>query len=526
MFYQENVIKSHLTCQMCKYMFIDPRVMPCGHSFCHDCIVDNGSRCVTCDTSHEMPVSGFILNSTLAGLLAEQPKQVNQSSKVKELRDQLNSLFNQHAKLNARLVHGSGEIKEHCQRLKVQIDVAVETRIEETRKVGEDLKQEVDEYEKKCHEHFDPNSDSLNEDIKPTLARALKFYSRTNKFLTQHEFEEKQVAGLIEETKTHALSLANKDRRLTKYLFKDYLMAFEEDLSEPSYFGHLKSEKQLVWETDSHNIVDFMSYTCNGAKLAELVYIKASRDFVGIFASSSILLVSRRYFDGSPVGKDTAISNSGAKSILCASELDNKIFLAIKPVYSDQLLRVGEKTIFIGSSTQVIFILLDSNNLNLIKYASISTESNLIATNSSSIFLFDEKKHKLVTYTTDLDESSSEILSDIPLSCTGIRANDEFVFFVHFTDGILIWNIDEECLENQLHVDAVYPQIVLTDHFLTVYSNVSSTIVIFDRLNGFEDKTSVMTEFHKDIKKNQKITSAGSDVLILFNRSGLVTFLH
>ena len=50
----ENNYPPELTCSICKLIFLDPQDLPCGHFFCHECILDTFQvtakmACPTCD---------------------------------------------------------------------------------------------------------------------------------------------------------------------------------------------------------------------------------------------------------------------------------------------------------------------------------------------------------------------------------------------------------------------------------------------------------------------------------------------
>ena len=58
-------LKSHLECAICLDIFKDPRRLPCGHSFCADCLDKLVERresfdCPICKEKHTKPRNGFV----------------------------------------------------------------------------------------------------------------------------------------------------------------------------------------------------------------------------------------------------------------------------------------------------------------------------------------------------------------------------------------------------------------------------------------------------------------------------------
>ena len=43
-------VEEHLTCAICLEQFKDPKVLPCLHSFCHECIIklEHTENSITC----------------------------------------------------------------------------------------------------------------------------------------------------------------------------------------------------------------------------------------------------------------------------------------------------------------------------------------------------------------------------------------------------------------------------------------------------------------------------------------------
>ena len=59
-----------LTCAICKWMYKDPVMLECGHTFCRVCVLRNGPRCGSCRKLHK---DAYTTNFALADVLAMFP---------------------------------------------------------------------------------------------------------------------------------------------------------------------------------------------------------------------------------------------------------------------------------------------------------------------------------------------------------------------------------------------------------------------------------------------------------------------
>ena len=56
----QSVVNSLLECCICLDAYQDPRILPCGHTFCLKCIQRNASEvCSYCKTNFSLPATGF-----------------------------------------------------------------------------------------------------------------------------------------------------------------------------------------------------------------------------------------------------------------------------------------------------------------------------------------------------------------------------------------------------------------------------------------------------------------------------------
>ena len=99
MFFKEEEITEDLICPKCSNKFQDPRVLPCGQTFCQMCIqemlVDNKDqfKCPSCKSNHQAPdKDGFPPNIIVVRLLKKSSNEVFRGTSVENLKEHLNKL--------------------------------------------------------------------------------------------------------------------------------------------------------------------------------------------------------------------------------------------------------------------------------------------------------------------------------------------------------------------------------------------------------------------------------------------------
>lgn len=103
MFYKEEEIIEELHCPKCRRRFSDPRIIPCGQTYCQMCIRDlveayedkkrDTFKCPSCASKHPIPPeTGFPPNLVAVRLLKKSSNEVYRSKNVERLKDVLNRI--------------------------------------------------------------------------------------------------------------------------------------------------------------------------------------------------------------------------------------------------------------------------------------------------------------------------------------------------------------------------------------------------------------------------------------------------
>jgi hypothetical protein len=140
MFYRKEEIDCVLACTFCSEVMTDPRILPCGASACHKCIrhrsnADNELECLFCKRKHS-PIhssSGFCPKLALRKLIETRPESVQRNRDVDELVLQLAEIKQICDKFKHNRESRVDEINEHRIKLRNQVHLQAEIRIEQDR---------------------------------------------------------------------------------------------------------------------------------------------------------------------------------------------------------------------------------------------------------------------------------------------------------------------------------------------------------------------------------------------------------
>ncbi|KAH7694773.1 E3 ubiquitin-protein ligase TRIM13, partial [Aphelenchoides avenae] len=71
-------IADDCTCGVCLDLFTDPRILPCGHTYCQKCVEclleeagQNSTQCPECRAEFRQPATGFSVNYGMLGMVGK-----------------------------------------------------------------------------------------------------------------------------------------------------------------------------------------------------------------------------------------------------------------------------------------------------------------------------------------------------------------------------------------------------------------------------------------------------------------------
>ena len=162
MFFEQIQIEENLKCLQCKNIYQTPKSLPCGESICDFCIravlnfLANGQKvfqCRLCPASHAIPINfQFPDNKSLMKLLKERPQEMQSHCKIlKEFKASLEHNRKNCLELKSFLINnGIDKVQEHCDKLRIDIQLAAEIRVKEIHELREQAILEIDNFEHDC----------------------------------------------------------------------------------------------------------------------------------------------------------------------------------------------------------------------------------------------------------------------------------------------------------------------------------------------------------------------------------------
>lgn len=226
MFFQEDQVNKALICSHCSKKFVDPRILPCGETYCHNCILDlvfihNSNdqtfKCTSCQSTHQNPSNddngsdGFPINKRTAILLAQTPSEVCRDSKsVKALKTCLDSMQNNpiiRTLQNLKTSNAHSLIQEYCSNLKNDVDMQTDLYKHDLDEARQQLFAKIAKYERECCESVE----RLNgEDVVfcKLVEETSHFVEHWSEKLTQPELSDDEVKVAVEKSTACLKSVA------------------------------------------------------------------------------------------------------------------------------------------------------------------------------------------------------------------------------------------------------------------------------------------------------------------------------
>ena len=165
MLYESSVITDYLKCHYCTQSFIEcdpPRILPCcGKTICKKCVrlihrqmKNKTYKCIVCKEKSVMPSKGLMVNEAVVKLVSQQPKNIDRDSQTEKRKSSLIDLGNLADKLSAEMKNIKRSIKEHCNELRKEVELATEERINEIKYYTKSMIHTIDRYERECLQNY------------------------------------------------------------------------------------------------------------------------------------------------------------------------------------------------------------------------------------------------------------------------------------------------------------------------------------------------------------------------------------
>lgn len=284
-FYQEDKINTVLLCSHCDKKFVDPRSLPCGESYCKNCIIDlvNESnltndqfkcKSADCDATHQLPKEGggFPKNKKLIQLLEQTPNEVSRGKGAQSLITSLELLRNEIQALeNLKTANSNPLIQEHCSNLICEVDAQTEILKHDIDQYRDELFSKIAKYEQDCIDSVEKiNTD---DDFVKLIEEKSEFVEEWDEKLGKYELDDDEVEVAVQKSAESLKSIEQflDDRNIS--FFKNKRLTFRPNnsqiQSEPGVLGELIIEmpETMMREFDNYrdiNLKDMAPIDVNG----------------------------------------------------------------------------------------------------------------------------------------------------------------------------------------------------------------------------------------------------------------------
>ena len=237
MFYEESLINKLLMCKVCEFKLVDPRILPCGGFVCHNCVEsltnagDQHVKCPNCLKTHEQPQDGFPCNQELALLVELKPDEVTRSKQAAEFKSISNLVREKAAQLDSDLKLAETKIKEECDVVRNQIQLAIEQAHLKLDAINKQLMDEIDEHEQECLFHFKEVSQNKAE-IETILVQSNEFSDKSNSLFKKYALGEHELTEALDEARHLLANIEKTTDKLDYDIYKNNTLKFLKNPSE------------------------------------------------------------------------------------------------------------------------------------------------------------------------------------------------------------------------------------------------------------------------------------------------------
>ena len=234
MFYGNNEVNALLKCPQCTKRLETPCLLPCGHTVCSTCIVQNtdiqnNSRKLTCNGCQEVHVvldKGFPINEIVLKLLNAQPHEIYRSKSAETLKSHLSEIAARKATLVDMLNRPNTLVSDKCESLRNDIQIATEEFIAKVHECHTSFMAAVDKFEATCMSRMELVVDNQTASLSTKLDEADKFCAEWWKYLNQFDIDDERIAEGVALSTDFSSEMKKRELELKLDLFDNKSSCF------------------------------------------------------------------------------------------------------------------------------------------------------------------------------------------------------------------------------------------------------------------------------------------------------------
>ena len=235
MFYGDDSVLLLIKCQLCKAKPTEAKILPCD-IFCNNCVdeLTKGTNeetkefiCKSCHETHTIPKNGFKTWKALNEFYSKElsSEEINRDETAEKLNKNLLKIQDQINRMNFTLINKVDVLKEHCLKLRNEVDSYAEIAIKQTQHVRNEMLQEIENYQTKCL--FNMETDKTQVQKSTHFLNELKdFNQEWNVSLDRYQMNKADMVKANEIAFGLEQRFKKEDKDLEKLIFIDRPMIF------------------------------------------------------------------------------------------------------------------------------------------------------------------------------------------------------------------------------------------------------------------------------------------------------------
>jgi tripartite motif-containing protein 2/3 len=530
MFYKQKDIKETITCQLCKEIFQDPRMLPCGETACNQCIQsllklsdDNEFQCRLCEQTHKVvEKQDFPPNRIVFKLMQAKANDVSRNATIDEFKLKLAELKHNHDEFKHNLKTGVDRVREYCMKLRNQVHLEAEILIEDAHQFNEQLIAEIDKYEQECIDSFNNEITDYKSKIENTSVEIDHFYENKAEYLTEFIPDVKLVFDSITEVDTFLQKIKFEDKSLKRMVFDKKNIEFEKNQNKPdrSVVGRLIYKALNFENLTELSFNDQLMRNCNEKKF-NLLKLDNGNNVAFYLDKKNKLNMSLFNDNGKMISNMDNITNDYMLDN-CKVVSFNKNFLFYLDFNKEFMSGTFNGVENIAGESYFSLITSD-DKLNYLAHTPITSSIKFLATNKTNVLVVNNDRLYFY-YDSNLniilnDSSFVNLKKQIGNSLVDLAMNDKHVFLLCNTEQLKIFEINTFDLVAEIETDADQIKLNSNDNIFLFNSascklSVHSQVAGFNKLEEFElsgsigkgfdisrDKTSFVSFYNSKIMK-------------------------
>lgn len=492
MFFKEEEINEDLICSKCANKFTDPRMLPCGQTYCHPCILDlvetnNKSefKCPGCTATHKsVDSNGFPPNIVVAKLINKKSNEVYRGKRAEKLKKCLNSIHTKTLEFEQSKNSSVEVLKEYCFLLRNDVDLVTENLIQAIHNYREEFLKKIIDYEKECVSNMETNT-ARNEETEKFISEMKSFCTQWNNYLKDFKIDDDKIERVIELSTKNLTRIETNSSLWRGFTFNGNLMKFKENPTkiESGILGSFIFEKLPTTNpiSDSYKKIDLKNVikNCVNYKSVSVELLDSDQYFIGYLDNQSNLSAVLITQNGNVAKTNKSVLN-GACSHYKISTFKNSIFVYSHHnqagIYKNSLRILNDNLLTLCETVNLAgiihFLASDHSNLYVISQTSSPFPAPL-SSNANTITIYDHNLNLIRT----LPFSSMPLFTPNIASITKIKARKNTIYFIE-SAHLVIMNLASGLLLKRFPVNGC--SFGVCDDEISVLNESKQELIFYD----------------------------------------------